>query len=101
MSNNQESILKTYLKVLVDDDLHWQQDAVCAQVDPEIFFPEDKRDSRMAKEICKTCPVRLDCLEYAVRNEEHMGVWGGLTAFERRKLRNRPVGRPRHERLAS
>ncbi|WDG18975.1 WhiB family transcriptional regulator [Microbacterium sp. Clip185] len=75
----------------VDDDnpLAWQTDALCAQTDPEAFFPEKGGSTRDAKRICTTCDVRDECLEYALRNDERFGIWGGLSERERRKLKRR------------
>jgi WhiB family redox-sensing transcriptional regulator len=89
------------MKLMASEELAWQMDAPCAQTDPEIFFPEDKQDVRLAKTICKTCPVISQCLAFALENSETFGVWGGTTARERQILRNRGKGRPRIERLAS
>ncbi len=75
----------------VDDDnpLSWQTDALCAQTDPEAFFPEKGGSTRDAKRICGSCEVRSQCLEYALANDERFGIWGGLSERERRKLRKR------------
>lgn len=75
-----------------DDDsaqLSWQEDALCAQTDPEAFFPEKGGSTRDAKRICVSCEVRAQCLEYALENDERFGIWGGLSERERRKLRRR------------
>ncbi len=75
-----------------DDDenaLAWQTDALCAQTDPEAFFPEKGGSTRDAKKICASCEVRAQCLEYALQNDERFGIWGGLSERERRKLRKR------------
>jgi len=76
---------------LDDDDnaLAWQADALCAQTDPEAFFPEKGGSTRDAKKICTTCEVKTECLEYALQNDERFGIWGGLSERERRKLRRR------------
>ncbi len=73
----------------VDDDnpLSWQIDALCAQTDPEAFFPEKGGSTRDAKRICTTCEVKAECLEYALQNDERFGIWGGLSERERRRLR--------------
>lgn len=75
----------------VDKLLAWQTDALCAQTDPEAFFPEKGGSTRDAKKICTTCEVRAQCLEYALQNDERFGIWGGLSERERRKLRRRAV----------
>lgn len=67
--------------------LAWQADALCAQTDPEAFFPEKGGSTRDAKSICASCTVRAECLEYALENDERFGIWGGLSERERRKLR--------------
>ncbi|PDQ36194.1 MAG: sporulation protein [Candidatus Lumbricidophila eiseniae] len=73
------------------DVLAWQTDALCAQTDPEAFFPEKGGSTRDAKKICAGCEVRSECLEYALSNDERFGIWGGLSERERRKLRKRAV----------
>ena len=72
-----------------DSTLAWQADALCAQTDPEAFFPEKGGSTRDAKRICTTCDVRDQCLEYALQNDERFGIWGGLSERERRKLKRR------------
>lgn len=74
-----------------DNTLAWQTDALCAQTDPEAFFPEKGGSTRDAKRICSTCDVRSECLEYALKNDERFGIWGGLSERERRKLKRRAV----------
>ena len=65
----------------------WQSRANCMGVDPELFFPERGASTREAKEVCRGCVVRSDCLEYALANGEKFGIWGGLSERERRKVR--------------
>jgi WhiB family redox-sensing transcriptional regulator len=72
-----------------EDPLAWQTDSLCAQTDPEAFFPEKGGSTRDAKKICSSCEVRAHCLEYALENDERFGIWGGLSERERRKLRKR------------
>jgi WhiB family transcriptional regulator, redox-sensing transcriptional regulator len=67
--------------------LQWRERGRCKGVDPTIFYPEDDEDLGLeAKEICATCPVRETCLEHALGVREKIGVWGGYTARERRRL---------------
>lgn len=83
-------IASDYLEDAEDDhQLSWQADALCAQTDPEAFFPEKGGSTRDAKKICAGCEVRAQCLEYALENDERFGIWGGLSERERRKLRKR------------
>ncbi|WP_200936693.1 WhiB family transcriptional regulator [Frigoribacterium sp. Leaf186] len=72
-----------------ENQLAWQVDSLCAQTDPEAFFPEKGGSTRDAKKICASCDVRAQCLEYALQNDERFGIWGGLSERERRKLRKR------------
>lgn len=74
-----------------ESELAWQEDSLCAQTDPEAFFPEKGGSTRDAKKICQSCEVRNQCLEYALENDERFGIWGGLSERERRKLRKRAV----------
>ena len=67
----------------------WQERALCAQTDPEAFFPEKGGSTREAKRICGRCEVKGDCLEYALGHDERFGIWGGLSERERRKLKRR------------
>ena len=71
--------------------LSWQERALCAQTDPEAFFPEKGGSTREAKKVCLSCEVRGECLEYALANDERFGIWGGLSERERRKLKKRAV----------
>ncbi|CAN5557070.1 WhiB family transcriptional regulator [soil metagenome] len=70
---------------VVDDQ--WQENALCAQTDPEAFFPEKGGSTREAKRICLGCEVKNACLEYALANDERFGIWGGLSERERRRLK--------------
>ncbi|WP_259557276.1 WhiB family transcriptional regulator [Brachybacterium sillae] len=74
-----------------DDSLSWHERALCAQTDPEAFFPEKGGSTREAKKVCVSCEVRAECLEYALENDERFGIWGGLSERERRKLKRRAV----------
>ncbi len=65
----------------------WQSRANCMGVDPDLFFPERGASTREAKEVCRGCVVRENCLEYALSNGEKFGIWGGLSERERRRVR--------------
>lgn len=69
----------------------WYDRALCAQTDPEAFFPEKGGSTREAKKICTGCEVRAECLSYALANDERFGIWGGLSERERRRLKRRAV----------
>lgn len=65
----------------------WRDSAVCAQLDPELFFPEKSSNATTAKKICRSCEVRSECLSHALDNGENFGIWGGLSPKERQLLR--------------
>ena len=68
-------------------ELAWQDDALCAQTDPEIFYPEKGGSTREPKRVCRACPVRAECLDYALAHDERFGIWGGFSERERRRLK--------------
>ncbi|HWH35746.1 MAG TPA: WhiB family transcriptional regulator [Acidimicrobiales bacterium] len=76
-----------------DDPMAWQRLANCLGLDPDVFFPERGASTREAKEVCRGCVVRLECLDYAVDNGERFGIWGGLSERERRKVRRARANR--------
>lgn len=75
-------------------EMGWQYRAACRGEDAEMFFApnyfERKEEKEVreaqAKTICARCPVRDECLEYALRNREPHGIWGGLNESERKSL---------------
>lgn len=69
----------------------WVDDAACAGEDPALFFPAVGQHGAAiseAKAICARCPVKADCLDYALRHREEHGIWGGTTDWERRRMRS-------------
>lgn len=81
--------IKKYTEQLESGELNWQSFALCAQTDPDAFFPELGDSNLAAKSICKVCEVQAVCLDYAVRNNEREGIWGGTTPADRRLIRRR------------
>jgi WhiB family transcriptional regulator, redox-sensing transcriptional regulator len=73
------------------EELGWQDRALCAQTDPEAFFPEKGGSTREAKKVCRSCEVRAECLEYALEHDERFGIWGGLSERERRRLKRQAM----------
>ena len=74
----------------------WRHRAACRDQDPELFFPVSEmgpgaRQTEQAKAVCARCPVRAECLEYALDNALDHGIYGGMTESERRTLRRRAV----------
>ena len=70
-----------------EEEKSWQTKSNCMGVDPDLFFPERGASTREAKEVCRGCVVREECLEYALSNGEKFGLWGGMSERERRRLR--------------
>lgn len=70
-----------------DEELTWQDDALCAQTYPDAFFPDKGGSTREAKQVCAACPVSAKCLEYALTHDERFGIWGGASERERRRMR--------------
>lgn len=70
-------------------DQSWQAQALCAQTEPELFFAPGAVEHRTAKKICRSCPVRKECLSYAMDAAVDHGIWGGLTERERRNYRRK------------
>lgn len=73
---------------------HWQDDADCLGYPLEAFFgsldsPLTAKESKFAKEICRSCPVQVDCLATALRDNEDSGIWGGTTPVERKRALRR------------
>ena len=68
-------------------DEPWVINALCAQTDPEAFFPDKGESTREAKKMCGRCEVTEECLRHALDNDERFGVWGGLSERERRRLK--------------
>jgi WhiB family redox-sensing transcriptional regulator len=73
------------------EDPGWQDKALCAETDPEAFFPEKGGSTREAKKVCRGCEVRVECLEYALEHSEAFGIWGGLSERERRRMKREAV----------
>lgn len=91
-----ESLNKSDLAQLLSQEIiqgskstseEWKLNGVCRTIDPELWFPGEQQTGAEAKRWCKTCPVMLTCLQYAIENAEPYGVWGGMTANERKLFR--------------
>lgn len=64
----------------------WMADALCRDLPPAVFFPRDGAGVEVARRYCATCPVRMECLEYALEHHIDHGVWGGASERERRRI---------------
>lgn len=69
--------------------LAWADLGSCTNADPDLFFPQPGADTSYARSICRVCPVRTQCLEYALESGQKHGIWGGMTESQRRRLRRR------------
>lgn len=72
------------------DDMAWAGFGSCVGVDPDIFFPERGDDTSRARAVCRVCPVRDECLSWALESRQCFGIWGGMTPSQRRRLRRHP-----------
>ncbi|MEU8833687.1 WhiB family transcriptional regulator [Streptomyces sp900116325] len=73
---------------------NWRTQAACRGEDPDLFFPIGSTGPALvqteeAKAVCRGCPVRELCLEWAMEHGQDSGVWGGLGEAERRALKRR------------
>jgi WhiB family redox-sensing transcriptional regulator len=75
---------------LLGDALAWvTTGALCSQADPEAWHPEKGGRVNEVKALCDQCPIEAECLQYALDTEQAFGVWGGLSATERKRLRSK------------
>ena len=94
--------LAQLLPALADAALgEWTKNALCLQADPETFFPPKGNPGTKAKQICAGCPVRGECLAYAIDADEEFGIWGGMNRAERLKAREAIQARKEASRPAS
>jgi WhiB family redox-sensing transcriptional regulator len=82
--------------LVADRDGTWFERAACRDVDRTLFFEAERESStrrdrrvRAAKSVCAQCPVRRECLSFALAVPERYGIWGGMTAWERKLIRRR------------
>lgn len=80
-------------------DEDWYSQALCPETDPDAFYPEKGGSTAEAKKVCRGCPVRTQCLQWALDNDERFGVWGGLSDRERRRLKRSGDRQPQPRRL--
>lgn len=100
---HERSTIRARAPWAVSPDLHapgrldWMQDGTCGEVDGDLWFPEKGDSSREVKAVCAGCPVRTECLEYALANDERFGVWGGTSEKERRRIKRQRARARRNE----
>ncbi|MFI6937598.1 WhiB family transcriptional regulator [Streptomyces sp. NPDC050287] len=84
--------------------MDWRFEAACREEDPELFFPIGNSGPTLlqveeAKALCRVCPVREKCRQWALGSGQDAGVWGGLSEEERRAMKRRaPRNRSRQAR---
>ena len=64
----------------------WRDDALCAQIDPELWFPEKGGPTTEPKRLCRLCPVIAECLQFALDTDQRFGIWGGQSTIQRQVL---------------
>lgn len=85
------SAIEEFLSELTNGELDWRADAACRDYERRhVFFPGrgglTQSDVHEARAVCAGCPVKAECLDYALRHHERLGVWGGTTEKQRRPL---------------
>lgn len=93
------SILASSL-ALGNADYSWRRGAICRDTDPDLFFPVGTTGHALvqidrAKQVCGDCPVRTECLTFALETNQDSGIWGGTSEEERRAIRRRAAARQR------
>ena len=96
------SILASSL-ALGNADYTWRRLAVCRDTDPELFFPIGTTGQALlqitrAKQVCCDCPVKDDCLDFAMETNQDTGIWGGTSEEERRQMRREATALARAQR---
>ncbi len=64
----------------------WMDSGLCAQTDPELFFPDKGGSTKTSKGLCRKCPVIDPCLDFAMADENTLGVWGGTSTRDRMRM---------------
>jgi WhiB family redox-sensing transcriptional regulator len=85
-----------------ETDTSWLLEAACRGSDPELFFPSrgENRQLSKAKAICNECPVQPECLQYAVDNQIHQGIYGGQSERQRRNTRRTANAQQRQQEIS-
>jgi hypothetical protein len=69
---------------LAKTSVTWITQAACRGLDTDLFYPEAGEPTAMARAVCDSCPVSIQCLEHAIVNREQHGIWGGTSVRKRR-----------------
>ena len=73
----------------ITEERPWVVFSACRDKDSDLFFPESRGAEKQALSICATCPVQIECLEYALEADIRFGIWGGMNEKQRRRLARR------------
>lgn len=85
------------LSLVSEDANYWREQALCAETDPEVFFPKKGASASEAKAVCSRCEVTSKCLDWALEHKEDNGVWGGLSRTERMRLSAKKLHKARQQ----
>ena len=99
------SILASSL-ALGNADYTWRTNAMCRDTDPELFFPVGTTGQALlqiakAKGVCCECPVKIECLDFAMETNQDTGIWGGFSEDERRQMRRTAAAQARAAKIAA
>jgi len=99
-------MVMTFTRTFDWDDCGWREGAACRDTDPDLFFPGGTtgvaiEQIDVAKAMCRSCPVREQCLEFSMATNQKAGIWGGSTEDERRKMRSAWLAARRRRQLAA
>ena len=64
----------------------WMKDALCAEVDSEMFFPEGGGSIARPNAVCNMCDVKKECLDFALKTDQQHGIWGGTSYRQRKRI---------------
>lgn len=85
-------VIETPLQLTAHTVVAWRSSAACSGLPHSIFFPVAEATAEavaLAKEICGTCAVTEDCLEFALETNQRSGIWGGTAEEDRKALRRK------------
>lgn len=94
------SPVRVFIEYLRNDlrGQEWRVQALCAKLgDPDMFHSSNAMESRNARKVCIDCPVRQQCLDYALKTQQRFGTYGGTTPTERSRMLGKKVHRPIQE----
>jgi len=74
-------------------DRSWVKRASCAGLATSFFFPDNNQVTPEHKQVCFNCPVKVECLEYALKNQTSLGVWAGTSESDRRRIRRKGINK--------